>query len=198
VRINEIQSTKTPTESQLLKKHFKVDGTIGKNTDLSITIRGNIELKNSPIIDKLPITFKNVTGGCFFGSNGLITLEGGPQIVGGGFYCVNNKLTSLEGGPTEVGGDYWCNHNPLVTLAGLPTKPFNSLFLTYSPKLPLMRTLVASKIVFYQSKTEVIQRIEELLNKYAGQGKAGIMKCSSEILTLGKKLGVDLRQNARW
>jgi len=197
VKINEIQSTKTPTESQLLKKYFKVDGTVVKNTDLSITLDGNIYLKRRPIIHKLPFTFKNVTGGCFFGSNELTTLEGCPQSVGDVFSCLDNKLTSLEGGPSSVSKDYWCSYNPLETLKGLPDH-MSTLYITYSPTLPLMRSLIASDILLYGDSSGLEVQIQDVLNKYAGRGKAGMMACSSELLTLGKKLGVDLRQNARW
>jgi len=133
--------------------------------------------------------------------NQLTSLEGCIGKIGKGFYCDFNQLTSLEGGPTMACfnglGEYSCGGNPLETLLGIPTNIPGTLFITYSPQLPLMRALVASEIKF--DRNDVIPAyISTLLNKYAGQGKAGMMKCSSELLTLGKKLDVDLRQNARW
>jgi len=65
-----------------------------------------------------------------------------------------------------------------------------------------MRALVANKIHFHSevesTNYALNNAILEVLNKYAGQGKSAMMKCSSELLTLGKELGLDLRQNARW
>jgi len=139
-------------------------------------------------------------GGSFYCSrNQLTSLNGCAQIIGKSFSCTNNNLTSLEGGPKSVGEIYNCFMNPLATLKGLPDQISGMLSLTYTPQLPLMRTLVAKEILFsnrYESKD--ILAINKLMNIYAGQGKAGMMKCSSELLTLGKELGLDLRQNARW
>jgi len=131
-------------------------------------------------------------------SNELTSLKGCPHLVRGSFYCDDNQLTSLEGGPQTVGNGFDCNNNPLITLKGLPTRITQDLYLTYSSDLPLMRALVAKQIIFWDNKDQRVKQIQEVLNKYAGQGKAGMMKCSSELLTLGKELGVDLRQNARW
>jgi len=64
-----------------------------------------------------------------------------------------------------------------------------------------MRSLVANKVKFLHANMEDDPNhllIEQVLNKYAGKGKSAMMKCSSELLTLGKELGLDLRQNARW
>jgi len=131
-------------------------------------------------------------------NNQLASLEGGPEYVGGNFSCSRNNLTSLVGGPTTVKGDYYCCYNPLTSLEGLPSDgSVETLIITYSPNLPLMRALAVNNIRFYSGDT-TSNKIRDVLNKYAGQGKAGMMKCSSELLTLGKELGLDLRQNARW
>jgi len=198
MRINEIETTKSPTVRQLLKKYFKTTGKITVDSNGLVSCDGNVELKDDIIVNNLPVKFLHVGGYFLCNNNKLISLEGSPQIVGGGFYCNNDQLTSLKGGPGSV-GEYWCNTNPLETLKGLPDQISDKLILTYSPQLPLMRALVANKILFsnrYESKD--ILAINNVLNKYAGQGKSGMMKCASELLTLGKELGVDLRQNARW
>ena len=54
------------------------------NEDGSINVDGNVDLKYKKLT-KLPLKFKNVSGG---------------------FYCHDNQLTSLEGCPESVGGDF--------------------------------------------------------------------------------------------
>jgi hypothetical protein len=64
-------------------------------------------------IDKIPLWFKNIEidGNFVCYNNGLITLEGSPQIVNGGFYCGGNKLTTLKGCPKYVDKNFWCCYN---------------------------------------------------------------------------------------
>jgi len=199
VKINEIESVDKVAIRKLLVKHFKLTDNVTIDDNGFVSTKGSVVLIISHKVNKLPVKFLHVGESFECYSNNLITLEGCPQTVKYNFYCDHNQLTSLEGGPEEVGGNYSCYGNPLTTLAGLPTTPFTSIYLTYSPTLPLMRTLIARDITFYEfNKYIIIQQIQELLNSYAGQGKSGMMKCSSELLTLGKKFGLDLRHNARW
>jgi len=219
MRINEIEPTKSPTVKQLFNKHFNKEGKITIDSNGLVSCDGSVELKDNMMVNKLPVKFLHVDGTFQCSNHNLTSLEGCPQTVGGSFYCsrnqltslngcaqiigksfscTNNNLTSLEGGPKSVGEIYNCFMNPLATLKGLPDQISGMLSLTYTPQLPLMRTLVAKEIEFYMNDDLVAREIVKILNKYAGQGKSAMMKCSSEILTLGKELGVDLRQNARW
>jgi len=219
MRINEITSVDKANIKLLLKRHFYIYGRITIDENGLVSCTGKVYLNNAIKVNKLPVKFLKVGGFFNCGGNELTSLEGGPQSVGdyfscssneltslkgcphlvrGSFYCDDNQLTSLEGGPQTVGNGFDCNNNPLITLKGLPTRITQDLYLTYSSDLPLMRALVAKQIIFWDNKDQRVKQIQEVLNKYAGQGKAGMMKCSSELLTLGKELGVDLRQNARW
>jgi hypothetical protein len=131
--------------------------------------------------------------------NQLNTLEGAPLRSDGDFMCYRNKLKNLIGLPeTMTGQTLDCTDNPLDSLIGLPLG-LKSLEMSYSPTLPLMRTLTAEQVVFddYQ-KWNQGEQVEAVLNRYAGLGKRGMMKCASELLTLGAKLGLDLRANCRW
>jgi hypothetical protein len=88
------------------------------NNDGSIDVDGDVNLSYSDL-NKLPLTFRNVSGyfGCY--SNELTNLLGSPISVGGNFHCGNNKLTSLEGSPKEVGDGFYCNNNQLTSLEGI-------------------------------------------------------------------------------
>jgi len=197
MKLNEIHSTPTLDAYPLLKKYFDTTGNITFNSEGHVSCSGHVTYKTKDY-NKLPITFLHVSGNFDCSESDLTTLEGCPRSVGGSFVCYRNKITSLEGGPEQVNKSYWCHNNLLTTLKGVPENhPCRQIYLTYSTILPLMRTLFADDIVF-RNEFDNDQQILVVLNKYAGRGKAGMMACSSELLTLGKKLGVDLRQNARW
>jgi len=121
--------------------------------------------------------------------NQLNSLVGAPRNVPGDFDCSHNQLTSLEGAPAAVGRLLSCLGNPLTSLEGMPNSVGIFEF-TYSPTLPLLRSLVAKKInVFPKLETVAIQNI---LNKYAGQGRAGAIDCKRELVAAG------FEGNARW
>jgi len=87
---------------------------------MSIDVDGDVNI-SSEILTKLPLKFRNVSGGFYCYNNQLTTLEGGPSSVGGNFYCYENQLTTLEGGPSSVGGNFNCYENQLTTLEGGPS-----------------------------------------------------------------------------
>ena len=131
----------------------------------------------------------NSVGGDFYcGSNDLTTLEGAPKSVIGMFDCGFNRLTTLEGAPNSVGGDFLCTLNQLTTLEGMPAVQ-GTLYLSYSPTLPLLRCLLAKKVVTTKPENSTVQ---DILNQYAGQGEAGAFECGAELATAGYK------ENARW
>ena len=132
---------------------------------------------------------QSVGGGFLCSANQLTSLEHAPQSVGGGFVCSANQLTSLEHAPQSVGGDFWCSGNKLSSLAGLPVVP-GSLRLSYSPTLPLLRCLLAQQVEFEPSLPD--KTVENILNKYAGQGRAGAIDCKRELVSAG------FEENARW
>ena len=129
-------------------------------------------------------------GGSFnCGSNQLTTLEHSPQSVGGSFDCSDNQLTTLGHSPQSVVGSFDCSDNQLITLQGLPAI-LGTLYLSYSPTLPLLRCLLAKKVEFFPTLKD--NTVETILNQHAGQGEAGAFACGAELATAGYK------ENARW
>jgi len=122
-------------------------------------------------------------------NNKLTTLEGAPQTVGGGFYCFRNQLTTLAGAPQTVGDVFNCSDTPLATLEGIPIK-LKLLQLSYSPNLPLLRTLYAQEVEFLPKLRD--PAVLEILNRYAGEGKRGVIRCQKELIAAG------FEGNARW
>jgi hypothetical protein len=198
---------------KLLKKHFDIDGTSTINSQGLVDVVGNVRLKSK--LTELPVKFGHVSGDFRCTGNQLKSLAGTPHSVGGYFNCYNNKLTSLTGAPQTVSGYFGCDYNqlesligapqtvdgafscignPLTSLTGVPASIGGEFWCYYSATLPLMRALVASSIHIFSAP----QGFNEVMNRHAGLGKRGMMKCASELLTLGAKLGIDLRANCRW
>jgi hypothetical protein len=121
--------------------------------------------------------------------NQLTTLEHAPKSVGDSFFCGSNLLTTLEHAPQSVRGSFFCWDNPLDTLKGLPAVP-ETLYLSYSPTLPLLRCLLAKKVQFLSLHED--SPVERILNKYAGQGKRAMFDCQKELEDAG------FEENARW
>jgi len=91
------------------------------NSDGLVDVDGDVYLSGCNLV-RLPLRFGRVTGFFDCSNNQLISLEGGPLVVGRDFYCHNNQLKTLEGGPQEVDGNFYCHDNRLETLEGSPKK----------------------------------------------------------------------------
>ena len=194
---------------RLLQRHFKTIGTITISDEGLVSCTGNVELKRTPKLERLPVAFDSVDGNFVCWDNQLITLEGAPKKVDGDFWCFNNQLTTLEHAPQRVDGTFDCGFNQLTTLAHAPNSvgvDFNcsgnkltsleglpavegTLYLSYSPTLPLLRCLLAKKVVTTKPENSTVQ---DILNQYAGQGEAGAFACGAELASAG------LKDNARW
>lgn len=92
------------------------------NDDLSIDVKGNVDLSGRLKYSKWPsfIKFGKVKGSFWCDNNELTSLKSCPGTVYGGFHCFRNKLTSLEGCPITVGKDFWCDNNKLTSLKSCP------------------------------------------------------------------------------
>jgi len=158
--------------------------------------------------DKLPVAFDFV-GDFVCAEVGLKTLEGAPNRVGRDVSLQGNLLTSLQGFPQEVGRNVRLDNNQLTDLKGLPSKLSGSLVIIYNPltslegfptsvgevylgyqeNLPLLRTLGAQTIVLWEKSR---YEVEQILNKYAGQGRAAAIDCKRDLVRAG------FEGNARW
>ena len=174
----------------LLHQYFDTTGEITINDWGLISCKGNVTLHQMFKHERLPVSFDKVEGDFKCWQNTLKTLEGAPKSVGGDFWCFNNQLTSLEHAPKSVSGGFVCSNNSqLTTLEGMPTK-LGSLRLTYTPTLPLLRSLYANHVEFYPRLEN--DSLQKILNRYAGQGEAGAFACGAELASAGYK------ENAKW
>lgn len=150
-----------------------------------------------------------VSGSYICNHNQLTNLVGAPVQAVEMMECSHNLLTSLEGAPQECTESFWCHGNQLTNLKHLPrvhtgylnfsNNPLESLegwdyatqaqcILTCNPHLPLLRCLQSDSVDLHAAPWTVTT----IMSKYAGQGKAGAIRCAGELIKAGYK------ENARW
>jgi hypothetical protein len=209
-------------------KYFSLSGVItliDPHTGL-IDVDGDVYLKRK--VSRLPVRFAHVTGsfvcsdsklttlagaphsvrGVFDCSNNVLTsLVGAPEYAGRDFKCAYNKLTNLKGAPDEVGVDFNCVGNPLVSLEGAPSHVKTWFVVSYSPDLPLLRTLVAKSGVWLDWGFKPHNEVQDILRdpEFKGKGRAGAIKCAFALILAGKTIqkqqGLSenpFKENARW
>lgn len=121
--------------------------------------------------------------------NRLTSLKGAPWVTQGDFYCGHNKLTTLAHAPSHVAGSFDCLQNPLNSLDHAPQYVGEEFWADYHAHMGLLRMLVTQKLILLKRAPAEVQQI---MNKYKGQGKAGAIKCAGELIKAG------FRENARW
>ena len=152
---------------------------------------------------------KTVNGKFDCSRNLLTSLAHSPDFVVD-FDCSYNQLTSLKGCP-KVPGELVCNHNQLKTLESVPeagrvwatNNPFEhfrdtpshigTVSIFWYPNLPLLGLLTVGRIELFEPETyKSMQKLEQIMNRYSGQGRAGAFDCRQEL----KKAGFE--GNAKW
>lgn len=140
----------------------------------------------------------NQVGGSFsaYRCKNLTSLQGAPRWVGKDFLVYDCKLTSLKGAPLRVGGVFDATGNPLENYDHVP-EGCSEVRLPYLPHAPMLKLLVYPKLHFeymdpLNKWLQNVPPVNEIMNKYAGQGKVGALKCAAELIKAGYK------ENARW
>jgi hypothetical protein len=172
---------------KLLNKHFKITGmvTIDPITGV-VDVDGEVALRST--ITQLPVKFGQVRGSFDCSSKQLTTLDGSPSHVGQDFDCSNNLLSTLEGAPDHVGRDFYSLNLALSTLDHLPSLVGSGFWISYSRSLPLLRLLQYNNNALIGAP----EGVDQILTKYAGTGKKGMLGAGVELAKLGYK------ENARW
>jgi hypothetical protein len=215
VRYYELFENQTEIE-ELLKEYFHISGTPTINPDGTVDIEGDCELKLGKKVNQLPVKFGEVSGnfdcndnqltslvgapqsvGGYFGcyNNQLTSLEGAPQSVGGDFYCGDNQLTSLVGAPQSVGGGFSCHSNQLTSLEGVPQSVGGDFYCSWSPTLPLLRTVVAKKVVIYKGNNQ-FEKINDILNSSIKDNPGSYRKAAIDARR--KLIDAGYGGNAKW
>ena len=199
---------------QLMKSYFVVKDYDGRPTEyLESDGVVDVELGDVKMIKaavKLPVVFGLVSGTFEALGIGLTTLEGFP-VSCHNLYLTGNKLVNLDHCPDYLNFMFVAHnklknfegslrsahlidarHNPFESLDGFEKITVNEIRITWNDRLPLLKLLVAKKIVVMDKLNEPLQNINEILNRYAGQGRQGSLACAAELARAGYK------GNARW
>jgi len=197
-------------------ERFNTNGTLRPHEDGTLSVDGWVNVR--PHTETFGLRFREVHG--YFGMVGTKTrtMDGAPSVIHGDLsirHCTNlvsfgdglrdvkgmlrvegTGLRSFVGGPKTVQFNIVCESNPnLTSLEGFPISVGSRVEITYTPTLPVLRLLVAPGIWFLYGTGEGIEAaldVENILMKYAGQGKRGAIRCQKELIAAG------FEGNAKW
>ena len=112
--------------------------------------------------------------------------------IGGNFECYSRNLTTMVGFPRTVKGNLAVEFTHFLSLEGIPKHVGGSILISVYPDMPLMR-LIQCKVdnnillnAFSDLKLEIIEDLQEILNKYKNQGNKGVLLAAAEILKLNR------------
>jgi len=152
----------TLLESTINQDVYSLDDLKGATEPVNVT--GDVELFNMDLI-RLPVKFGN---------------------VGRDFWCSRNQLTSLEGAPSQVGGVFYCSDNQLTSLVGIHKiiKSCQEIFISKNPiKEGGLGLLLIKDLKYIDSELPALQ----IIKKYLGKGKRGMIDCQTELIKAGYK-----------
>jgi hypothetical protein len=150
----------------------------------TVNVAGHVDLFGKEM-ERLPVKFGAVGGSFYCGGNRLPSLEGAPGTVGGNFYCNYNRLTSLEGAPRTVGGSFYCDGNKIAFLRGIHgivKRIDGTLNIKYNP---IASGGIGLLLVEGLSGIGSDLPALEIINKYFGQGRRGLLRCQEALADAG-------------
>ena len=190
VTVSDTQALKNNV-MELLLKYFHVHGDISINDDLSVDVTGPVQAKLRSFPDnQLPVKF-GILGGLMVDNTGITSWTNAPRFVKGHVWANSNPLTDLDQAPVEVTGYFGIFKTQIRDLHNLP-KNINVLAIDYDAQLPLLPALQAQHIDFPSGVSKAPEQVEEIMTKYAGKGKPGMIRAAVELTRAGYK------DNARW
>ena len=129
---------------------------------------------------------KHIPGDFDCRNNQLTSLEGAPSSVGGNFYCDHNQLASLAGAPQSVGGHFYCSSNQLTSLEGIHKQIHKMSGEFRATSNPLESHVLGLLLIKGITRIQLgISEVDTILNKYLGQGRAGVLGAQSELIEIG-------------
>lgn len=178
---------------------------------------GSVSLRRATT--ELGFKFRKVDGNFTLRDSNIMTIQGAPSWIGGDLnvmscpklvdwgntldvvqgelWIMQAGFRSFKGGPRTVGTRLIVRETPIESLEGFPEKIGANMELPYTKDLPLLRTLAAEEIWLTpwdnsREAGDMVHKVQQILNKYAGMGKAGAFDCRRELRAAG------FEENARW
>jgi hypothetical protein len=126
----------------------------------------------------------NVTGPVNLTDTKLTKLPVQFGTVGSYFYCDENQLTSLKGAPRAVDG-FYCDENKLTSLEDI-----HKIFKRINGRFTCRENSIKSGgigLLLIEGLTSISadQPAFEIIQKYLGQGKKGVLLCQDELIDAG-------------
>ena len=126
----------------------------------------------------------------------LTSLVGSPKLIHGSFFCENNvRLHSLLGCPMVIGGDFIAINTSFDTWRDAPRFVGGRLILDYHEDTHLLGilTIKGIKKVIFVDINEYTENVyipietalSDILSRYIGQGRPGMLPCANEMLKVG-------------
>ncbi len=187
MKLNEVLKEKTifgnSSYRRIIGNEFK---------DTCITVNGDLDLSNHDIesLKDLPCVIDVVKGSFFVGDNNITSFEGCPKTCGN-IIIRNNKIKSFEHCPSLVNGLFDIRNNKLTSLCGIHKYLTKCKLLDISNNdkineggigLILIENL--KEITYYGLSISGNYAID-IISKYLGQGKAGLLTCQEELEEAG-------------
>lgn len=161
-------------------------------------VDGNLSFSNgSPSsMENFPHT---INGALLIEGQDLTSLKGCPKIINGSLYLRYNKIAKIDDFPTSVDGSIDLSNNQITSLVGIHRYFKNYLgwkiYLGHNPieegiiGLLLIQGLNKQKIIWSEGGgyyySHKLKDAVEILNKYWGKGRAGVMECQEEMIDAG-------------
>lgn len=117
--------------------------------------------------------------------NTLTSLKGAPRKVGKDFICVNSKLTSLEGIPSYIGGYFDCSNNRLTSFKDIHKFTTEIHHRFYCEDNPIKSHVLGLLLIPGIKRIVNDDKWANILNKYIGQGRKGMLDCQNELIEDG-------------
>lgn len=101
------------------------------------------------------------------------------------FFWERDSLTSLEGAPREITGSFSCDDNKILSLEGIHKiiKKINGQF--YCNDNPIKSGGIGLLLIEGITRIGTNHPALEIINKYIGQGKKGLLLCQEELIEAG-------------
>jgi hypothetical protein len=121
----------------------------------------------------------------------LTSLVGGPKTVGGYYSVESCNLTNLDGLPVKIGTNLFLCGNPLTSLRGInQLKEMNGFI--YLSECSIKSHILGvffingcNGLMVDDNTSAFFERAAHCVNRHIDKGRAGIIPCQQELITLG-------------
>ncbi len=149
-------------------------------------VGGDFYWKDSdlPVIDPAPLEVK---GSMIITYNSIAELKNIPKRIGRTFECDHNELTTFKGCP-EVAREMYFDNNKITSLVGIhhaikecDIVSFDGNYIEEGG----IGLIFVKGLAQVRSNTKGFDMAVDIIDKYLGQGKAGLLACQEELEEAG-------------